>query len=119
MFSMNRVAEKILNHCKVERATFYKKEGYEIYTAAISIRIPMIDGRILLDSITKNNIVKLEISKNLRLNRVTITEVTNKKSSASVLIPLINKKFGQEVKIEVLRGIYQKTADKIRGENAL
>lgn len=116
---MNLIAQSILDNCEIQNVIPFKNHNLEAYSSSVSVKIPMIKGVIYFDSIMENNIVSLEITKNKHKNVVTITEMTSKESSAAKLLPLIEKKFGYDTKMEVLRGLYRKTLDKVKGEEVL
>ena len=113
---MNTTAQAILDNCVVQNVIPFKNHNLEAYSSNVSIKIPMIKGVIYFDSIMENNIINLEITKNISKNLVTITEMTSRDTTAAKLLPLIEKKFGYDTKMEVLRGLYRKTLDKIKGE---
>lgn len=113
---MDLIAQAILDNCEVQSAIPFKSYNLEAYSSSISVKIPMINSVIYYDSIMDNNVINLEITKNLTKNLVTITEMTSRDIPAAKLLPLIEKKFGYETKMEVLRGLYRKTLDKVKGE---
>jgi hypothetical protein len=113
---MDLTAQAILDKCEIQNVIPFRNQNLEAYSSSISIKIPMINGKIYFDSIMENDIVTLEITKNISKNVVTITEMTSRETSAAKLLPLIERKFGNDTKMEVLRGLYKKTLDKVRGQ---
>ncbi|WP_025115938.1 hypothetical protein [Lysinibacillus fusiformis] len=57
-----------------------------------------------------------EMTKNINNNLVSIIEKNSKDQSAEKPLSLIEKKFIYDTKMEVLRGLYRKTLDKVKGE---
>jgi len=113
---MNLTALEILDNFEVKKVIPFKSHNLEGYSSSISVKNPVINGVIYYDSIMENNVVNLEMTKNINNNLVTIIEKNSKDIFAEKPLSLIEKKFRYDTKMEVLRGLYRKTLDKVKGE---